>query len=198
MSAAPKRVGLVVGREWSFPPAFLEEVNKRDAGVVAEFATFGGEHMDAPRRYDVLVDRISHEVPFYRTVLKKAVVDGVTVINNPFMWSADDKFLGASLITKLGVASPKTVVLPNKEYVPGIVPNESLRNLQYPLDWDGIIAHVGMPSCAASAWARRRSSRSSTTPRRASTTSSTTTSAPRSAAAWSRTRAPSCAPSATT
>jgi hypothetical protein len=145
MSTSPKRVGLVVGREWSFPPAFLEEVNKRDAGVVAEYASFGGERMDDARRYDVLVDRISHEVPFYRTVLKKAVVDGTTVINNPFMWSADDKFLGASLITKLGVASPKTVVLPNKEYIPGIVPTESLRNLQYPLDWDGIIAHVGMP-----------------------------------------------------
>nr|MCU0625385.1 hypothetical protein [Gemmatimonadaceae bacterium] len=145
MSTSPKRVGLVVGREWSFPPAFLAEVNRRDAGVVAEFATFGGERMDDAPRYDVLVDRISHEVPFYRTVLKKAVADGTTVINNPFMWSADDKFFGATLITKLGVVSPKTVVLPNKEYIPGIVPTESLRNLQYPLDWDAIIAHVGMP-----------------------------------------------------
>ena len=145
MSVAAKRVGLIVGREWSFPPAFLDAVNRRDAGVVAEYASFGGERMDDPRRYDVLVDRISHEVPFYRTVLKKAVLDGVTVINNPFMWTADDKFLGASLITRLGVASPKTVVLPNKEYVPGIVPTESLRNLQYPLDWDGILAHVGLP-----------------------------------------------------
>ena len=145
MSPSEKRVGLIVGREWSFPPAFLDAVNTRDAGVVAEYASFGGERMDDPRRYDVLVDRISHEVPFYRTVLKKAVLDGVTVINNPFMWTADDKFLGASLVTRLGVASPKTVVLPNKEYVPGIVPTESLRNLQYPLDWDGILAHVGLP-----------------------------------------------------
>ena len=37
------------------------------------------------------------------------------------MWTADDKFFGASLATKLGVAHPKTVVLPNKDYVPGIV-----------------------------------------------------------------------------
>jgi hypothetical protein len=101
--------------------------------------------MDGTLPYDVLVDRISHEVPMYRTVLKHAVSQGITVINNPFMWSADDKFFGASLITKLGVVSPKTVVLPNKEYIPGIVPDESLRNLKYPLDWDGIIAHVGMP-----------------------------------------------------
>ncbi len=144
-SSQPKRIGLIVGREWSFPPAFLEEVNRRDAGVVAEFATIGGTHHDGPVPYDVLIDRISHEVPTYRSYLKHAVLQGRTVINNPFMWTADDKFFGASLITKLGVVSPKTVLLPNKRYVPGIVPGESLRNLQYPLDWHGIAEHVGMP-----------------------------------------------------
>jgi len=66
-------------------------------------------------------------------------------VNNPFMWSADDKFFGATLATKLGVAHPKTVALPNKSYVPGIVPSESLRNLEFPLDWEGIERHVGMP-----------------------------------------------------
>jgi hypothetical protein len=140
-----KRVGLLVGREWSFPPAFIEEVARRKAGVTVEYAKVGAPSMDQPLPYDVLIDRISHEVPFYRTYLKKAVLDGVTVVNNPFMWSADDKFFGATLATKLGVASPKTVALPNKSYVPGIVPNESLRNLEFPLDWEGIARHVGMP-----------------------------------------------------
>jgi hypothetical protein len=141
----PKTVGLLVGREWSFPPAFIEEVAGRKAGVTVEYARIGAPSMDQPLPYDVLIDRISHEVPFYRTFLKKAVLDGVTVVNNPFMWSADDKFFGATLATKLGVASPKTVALPNKSYVPGIVPSESLRNLEFPLDWEGIAKHVGMP-----------------------------------------------------
>jgi hypothetical protein len=141
----PKTVGLLVGREWSFPPAFIEEVAGRKAGVTVEYARIGAPSMDQPLLYDVLIDRISHEVPFYRTFLKKAVLDGVTVVNNPFMWSADDKFFGATLATKLGVASPKTVALPNKSYVPGIVPSESLRNLEFPLDWEGIAKHVGMP-----------------------------------------------------
>lgn len=140
-----KKVGLVVGREWSWPPAFIEEVNKRDAGVVAEFAKLGGDHHDGPVPYDVLIDRISHEVPMYRSYLKKAVLEGKTVINNPFMWSADDKFFGAALATKVGVASPKTVLLPNKDYVPGIVPSESLRNLKFPLDWDELARYIGMP-----------------------------------------------------
>jgi hypothetical protein len=140
-----KRVGLVVGREWSWPPAFIEELNKRDAGVVAEYAKLGGDHHDGPVPYDVLIDRISHEVPMYRSYLKKAVLEGRTVINNPFMWSADDKFFGAALATKLGVASPKTVLLPNRDYVPGIVPTESLRNLKFPLDWDELAHYIGMP-----------------------------------------------------
>jgi hypothetical protein len=140
-----KRVGLLVGREWSFPPAFLEEVNRRDAGVTAEFVKLGAAGMDNISPYDVIIDRISHEVPFYRCYLKQAVVQGVSVVNNPFMWTADDKFFGAALATKLGVASPKTLALPNKSYVPGIIPSESLRNLNYPLDWRAIVEYVGLP-----------------------------------------------------
>jgi glutathione synthase/RimK-type ligase-like ATP-grasp enzyme len=101
--------------------------------------------MTDPVPYDVLIDRISHEVPFYRSYLKHAVLQGVPVINNPFMWTADDKFFGASLITKLGLRSPKTMLLPNKDYIPGIKHDESLRNLQFPLDWEGIARNIGMP-----------------------------------------------------
>jgi hypothetical protein len=140
-----KRVGLIVGREWSFPPAFIKEVNERDQGVTAELVQLGGTRMSDPVEYAVLIDRISHEVPYYRSYLKYAAMKGVTVINNPFMWTADDKFLEAALATQLGVSSPKTVVLPNKEYIPAVNHQESLRNLVYPLDWEGILAYVGLP-----------------------------------------------------
>jgi hypothetical protein len=139
------KVGLIVGREWSFPPAFMEEVSRRDQGVTAEYVKLGAPAMDEPCEYAVIIDRISHEVPFYRTYLKQAVLQGCTVVNNPFMWTADDKFFGAALATKLGIAHPKTVVLPNKEYIPGIVHDESLRNLRYPLDWQGIVDYIGLP-----------------------------------------------------
>src|SRR5579863_6539471 len=139
------RVGLLVGREWSFPPAFIDEVNRREEGVVAEYVKIGGTSMDEPCPYNVIIDRISQEVPYYRVYMKYALLQGVTVVNNPFMWTSDDKFFEAALATKLGVASPKTLVLPNKDYVPGIVHDESLRNLIYPLDWQGIIDYIGMP-----------------------------------------------------
>jgi hypothetical protein len=141
----PLKVGLIVGREWSFPPAFINEVNSRDEGVIAEFVKLGGNTMDEPVPYRVIVDRISHEVPYYRSYLKYAALQGVKIVNDPFMWTADDKFFDAALATKLGVVSPKTLVLPNKDYIPGIVPGESLRNLLFPLDWNWIADYVGIP-----------------------------------------------------
>jgi glutathione synthase/RimK-type ligase-like ATP-grasp enzyme len=120
-----KKIGLLVGREWSFPPAFIEEVSRRDAGVVAEYIKLEAPRITDPVEYSVIIDRISHEVPFYRTYLKHAVLEGVAVVNNPFMWTADDKFFEASLANRLGVASPRTAILPHREYVPGIVHEES-------------------------------------------------------------------------
>jgi hypothetical protein len=139
------KVGLLVGREWSFPPALIEEVARRDEGVIVEYAKLGGTAMDEANPYAVIIDRISHEVPYYRSYLKHALLEGVHVVNNPFMWTADDKFFGASLATKLGIAHPKTLALPNREYVPGIKHDESLRNLTYPLDWDAILDYIGLP-----------------------------------------------------
>lgn len=146
-----KRVGLIIGREWSMPPALIDEINRRDEGVVAEFAKLSGTRENQAIPYDVLVDRISHEIPYYRTYLKNAALQGTYVINNPFMWSSDDKFFGASLAEKLGVAHPKTVVLPNKDYVEGIV-SESLSNLEYPLDWDSILDYIGLPAVLKDAY----------------------------------------------
>ena len=139
------KIGILTGMEWSWPPAFMEEVAKRDVGIVAEFIQLGGTPMDQPCPYRVIIDRISHEIPYYRSYLKKAVLEGVMVINDPFMWTSDDKFFGASLITRLGLASPRTVVLPNKDYIPGINLEKSLRNLVYPLDWKSIVDYVGLP-----------------------------------------------------
>src|SRR5579885_968906 len=64
------KVGLIVGREWSFPPAFIDEVNRRNEGVVAEYVKIGGTSMDEPCPYSVIIDRISHEVPYYRVYLR--------------------------------------------------------------------------------------------------------------------------------
>lgn len=141
----PEKIGLLVGREWSFPPAFIEAVKRLDAGVEVEYVKLGTPRMDDPVRYALIVDRISHEIPFYRTYLKHAALAGVAVINDPFLWGAADRFFAASLAARLGLATPKTIILPHREYADGIVHEESLRNLDYPLDWQAVADHVGLP-----------------------------------------------------
>jgi len=141
-----KKVGILVGREKTFPDALIKNINERGkGGVTAEFMQLGGIKHDDPPRYDLVIDRISHEVPFYRATLKRIALEGGIIINNPFWWSADDKFFNYSLATKLGVAVPRTILLPQKDYMAGIV-SESLRNLEFPLDWQAIIDYVGLPA----------------------------------------------------
>ena len=143
------KVGLMCGREFSFPPAFLERVNelgKKD-GVSAEFVKLAGTRMGELTQYRVIVDRISHEVEYYRGYLKHAVLGGTYVINNPFWWTADDKFFNYSVAAKLGIAIPKTVLLPQKAYPADVdLTAESLRNLDYPVDWDALLDYVGRPA----------------------------------------------------
>ena len=146
---APKPIGLLVGREYSFPPAFIAKVNEKGVrhGITAEMVTWGGTRMTDPAQYSVIVDRISHEVDYYRGALKHAVLQGTYVINNPFWWTADDKYFNYSVMSKLGCAIPKTVLLPQKGYPKDIdLTSESLRNLQYPVDWDALLDYVGRPA----------------------------------------------------
>ena len=130
MTDGQMRVGLMVGREYSFPPAFLQRVNEMGAphGITAEMVTLGGTRFDEPARYRVIVDRISHEVEYYRGALKHAVLQGTYVINNPFWWTADDKFFNYSVMAKLGCAIPKTVLLPQKGVSAGHRPDGRSRS----------------------------------------------------------------------
>jgi hypothetical protein len=141
-----KTIGILFGMENTFPGALVDRINSFNIPEVkAEFVQLGGVKMAEPSRYAVIVDRISHDVPFYRAWLKNCALSGTYIINNPFWWSADDKFFNYSLASKLGVAIPHTVILPHKEHPPGTT-DRSMRNLQYPLDWEGIFRYVGFPA----------------------------------------------------
>lgn len=141
-----KKIGILFGKENSFPQAFVDRINsKNEKDITAEFVkvdkVFQGEALD----YAVIVDRISQDVPFYRSMLKNAAISGTAVINNPFWWSADEKFFNNALALKIGVPVPKTVLLPSKEH-PDDTSEESFRNLSYPFNWPAIFKYVGFPA----------------------------------------------------
>jgi glutathione synthase/RimK-type ligase-like ATP-grasp enzyme len=141
-----KKIGVLFGMENTFPPALVEKINgMKIDGVSAEFVKLGGVKMAAPSGYRVIVDRISQDIRFYRSFLKNAALAGTIVINNPFWWTADDKFFNYALATKLGVAIPPTVLLPHNKHPEGTT-DQSMRNLIYPLNWDEIFEYVGFPA----------------------------------------------------
>lgn len=141
-----KKIGVLFGMENTFPGALVDKINSMEIeDIQAEFVRVGGVRMAANPGYAVIVDRISHDIPFYRAFLKNAALTGTQVINNPFWWSADDKFFNYALADKLGVAVPRTVLLPHKCFPPEINVR-SVRNLEFPLDWDGIFEYVGFPA----------------------------------------------------
>lgn len=144
--ATTKKIGILFGKENTFPQAFIERTNALANGrFVAEFVTIDKVVQGAPTDYAVIIDRISQDVPFYRAYLKNAALNGTAVINNPFWWSADEKFFNNCLATKIGVEVPKTVILPS--YVqPDDTSGESFRNLRYPLDWQGIFDYIQFPA----------------------------------------------------
>jgi hypothetical protein len=141
-----KRIGVLFGQERTFPLALVDRINGSGAaGVVAEPAHIGGVNLETPKTYDLILDRISQDIPFYRAVLKKFAADGTVVVNNPFWWSADDKFFNNVVARAAGVAVPKTVLLPSHSHPPDTT-SASMSNLTYPLDWEAIFSHIGFPA----------------------------------------------------
>jgi hypothetical protein len=141
-----KKIGVLFGQERSFPMAFIERVNSKNIeGIQAEPVRIDKVVQGAADEYAVIVDRISQDVPFYRAYLKNAAISGAAVINNPFWWSADEKFFNNCLAVKIGVPVPKTVILPSRE-LPTDTSDQSFSNLAYPLDWEGIFNYIGFPA----------------------------------------------------
>jgi glutathione synthase/RimK-type ligase-like ATP-grasp enzyme len=141
-----KKIGILHGRERSFPDAFVERINSKNIpGIIAEPVRIEKVMQGVASDYAVIIDRISQDVPFYRAFLKNAALCGTAVINNPFWWSADEKFFNNCLATKINVPVPKTVILPSRDH-PDDTTDQSFANLSYPLDWEGIFNYVGFPA----------------------------------------------------
>jgi glutathione synthase/RimK-type ligase-like ATP-grasp enzyme len=141
-----KKIGILHGMERSFPEAFVAKINAMNpAGIIAEAVCIDAVNQADPSEYAVIIDRISQDVPYYRAFLKQAAINGCAVINNPFWWSADEKFFNNALALHVGVPVPKTFLLPSFERPPDTT-EASFSNLKFPLGWQKIFDHIGFPA----------------------------------------------------
>ena len=143
---AKKKIGILYGKENTFPPALIERINsKNEKDIEAEPVKIDKVLQGQDPGYAVIIDRISQDVPFYRSYLKNAALSGTAVINNPFWWSADEKFFNNCLCEATGIKAPKTVILPSHAR-PHDTDASSFRNLAMPLDFEAIFEYVGFPA----------------------------------------------------
>jgi hypothetical protein len=141
-----KKIGVLYGMENSFPFDLVDKINSfTNKNIIAEFMQIGAVKMEDIIDYDVILDRVSHEVPFYRSILKLAVLNNVRVINNPFWNSADDNFFHSGLASRMGIPTPRTVILPTKEHPLG-TNSDTMRNMEFPIKWDEVFDYVGFPA----------------------------------------------------
>lgn len=141
-----KKIGILFGKENSFPQAFIQRVNEKGIkDIKAEAVSIDIVEQAKPTDYAVIIDRISQDVPFYRAYLKNAAISGTAVINNPFWWSADEKFFNNALAVTVGVPVPKTVILPSSSR-PDDTDENSFRNLKFPMNWDEMFENIGFPA----------------------------------------------------
>ena len=140
-------IGLLFGKERTFPEALRDRINAlgASADIACEWCSIDNWRMDEPKRYDVVLDRISQDVPFYRAVLKNMMLAGTRVVNNPFWWSADEKFFSYSACAQAGIVVPRTALVPSKEMPPD-TSGDSFRNMNYPLHWEDLFAYIGFPA----------------------------------------------------
>jgi glutathione synthase/RimK-type ligase-like ATP-grasp enzyme len=133
------RVGILIGNETTFPDALIDTIDRRNAGVSAEYAAIEPPRSDGAPAYDVILDRISHVLPHFQPWLKLCALRGARVVNDPFWCQADDKFFDAALAHQLGVAAPATCVLP-----PADIPPDALTSM-WRVDWEAMAGDLGFP-----------------------------------------------------
>ena len=145
-----RKIGILFGMENTFPQAFIDRVNEKIAAqgikdMMAEAVLIDTVEQAKSDEYAVIIDRISQDVPFYRAFLKNAAITGTAVINNPFWWSADEKFFNNALAEKVGVPVPKTFILPTSQRPPDTT-ETSFRNMKFPFNWEKMFQTVGFPA----------------------------------------------------
>jgi glutathione synthase/RimK-type ligase-like ATP-grasp enzyme len=141
-----KKIGILFGMENTFPQAFIDRVNEKGIkDITAEAVSIDMVEQAKPTDYAVIIDRISQDVPFYRAYLKNAALSGTAVINNPFWWSADEKFFNNGLAEKVGVPVPKTFILPSSHRPEGTT-ETSFRNMKFPFAWEEMFETIGFPA----------------------------------------------------
>ena len=128
MATVTKRIGLSLGADICWPIAFTEIMKRLDLEIPVkrdkvrfqvERMTIDPFDVREPKRYDLVIDRLTHWYHVRREWIKKAVImDDVYVFNNPWAVQSMEKLTTYAGMIRLGFPIPETWLIPPHSYEP--------------------------------------------------------------------------------
>jgi hypothetical protein len=128
MADVTKKIGLSLGADICWPIAFTEILGRLDLAIPSaedtvrfevERMTIDPFDLREPKKYDVVVDRLTHWYHTRREWIKKAVlIDDVYVFNNPWSVQSVEKLSAYAGMIRLGFPIPRTWLVPPHSYEP--------------------------------------------------------------------------------
>jgi hypothetical protein len=138
------RIAVLQGRESGFCEALRERLSAIDAFRVTELK-FAGASLDQSWDCDLIVDRASRDLPAMRSLLRQALLDGVAIVGDPFRSGLTDRFFELTVLRRLGLSVPETILLPNKDYAQPLG-EADFGDLAYPIAWAEFLERTGVPA----------------------------------------------------
>ncbi len=117
----------------------MADVAARLVNIPVEFVSLEAEMVPLNKNYRVVVDRLSFRYPFLREMMKSLALSGTYIINNPFAASVANKLVEMRIGGHLGLAFPKTIILPDQ-----VATDESDSIVAKP-DLDHVAGELGFP-----------------------------------------------------
>jgi hypothetical protein len=150
-----RQIGLSLGADLCWPACYEELVKRLQLSLPAGTDTvdFAVERVRPEPfdlrykpKYDLVIDRITHWFHTTREWVKKiAIMDGVYVLNNPWMIQAAEKHTTYCAMMRLGFPIPDTALLPPKEYADEGDTGVTVRRYNKLFDLGTIGEKVGYP-----------------------------------------------------
>jgi hypothetical protein len=155
VGSVTRKIGLSLGADICWPICYEQIIKKLDLSIPWQGDTVGIEvervsiepfDLKQPKKYDVVLDRLTHWYNPQREWIKKAIImDGLYVLNNPWAVQSMEKHTTYAAMMHLGMPIPETWMIPPKAYdaLPDLAP--TLRKYAKLFDLGAVGKDIGYP-----------------------------------------------------
>ena len=128
-----KKIGFLYGDERNFSESVMDSITKINHEILVESVELDIINHDSNPNYNVILDRFSNSIPFYKYAMNYFSLMGTKIVNGIPSCSMVEDFSVLLLLKQKKINIPKTAIIPSKA-LPAHISGEDMHNLKYPLD----------------------------------------------------------------